>query len=108
MRRVAEGLEVHPERMRENLEATRGLVMAERVALLLADRLGREEAHDLLRAASARLGEGSPTLRDALLADDRVRGALSEDELDAALEPASYLGSAGALVDRALGAHRSS
>ena len=84
--------------MRRNLEASGGLVAAERVAFALAPRLGRADAHDAVaRAARA------PSFRDALLAD--ARSGLSADELDSLLDPSGYLGSAEALVDRALAAY---
>ena len=90
------GLEVDAERMLVNLEASGGLVVAERVSFALTPRLGRSQAHDVVgEAARAR------SFRGALLADERV--ALSETELDTLLDPAGYVGSAEALVDRALG-----
>jgi 3-carboxy-cis,cis-muconate cycloisomerase len=96
---AVDGLEVDADRMRENLEASGGLVVAERVAFALAPRLGRAEAHAVVaRAASA------PSFRDALVADAQV--ALPPDELDALLDPSGYLGSAEALVDRALAAYQ--
>jgi 3-carboxy-cis,cis-muconate cycloisomerase len=89
------GLEVFPERMRANLDATGGLVVAERVSHLLAPRLGRTAAHEVVRAAAA-----SGSFRWALVADERV--GLDANEIDALLDPAAYTGSAGALADRAL------
>ena len=90
------GLEVDVERMRTNLEASGGLVVAERVSFALRPRLGRSQAHDVVaEAARAR------SFREALLVDERV--ALSDAELDALLDPNDYIGSAEALVDRALG-----
>jgi 3-carboxy-cis,cis-muconate cycloisomerase len=90
------GLQVDAERMRANLDASGGLVLAERVASALSDELGRGTAHQLVAEAA-----GAASFRDAVLADDRV--PLSAEELDALLDPTTYLGSAGALVDRALG-----
>jgi 3-carboxy-cis,cis-muconate cycloisomerase len=89
------GLEVDPERMRQNLDATGGLVLAERVSQLLAPRVGRREAHEIVSAAAA-----TGSFRWALVADERV--GLSAEEVDVLLDPEEYLGSAGALVDRAL------
>jgi 3-carboxy-cis,cis-muconate cycloisomerase len=89
------GLDVDTARMRENLDATGGLVLSERVAAALAERLGRGTAHELVADAAA-----APVFRDALLADPRA--GLDADEVDALLDPTTYLGSAGALVDRAL------
>ena len=91
-----ESLEVDADRMRQNLDLTGGLVMAERISLLLMERLGRAEAQEVVRDAAASGG----SFRDALLADPRT--GLDPAALDAALDPSTYLGSSGGLVDRAL------
>jgi 3-carboxy-cis,cis-muconate cycloisomerase len=105
-RELLEGLEVDPDRMRANLEATGGLLLTERIAGTLAGTLGRVAAGDLVqRLASASAGSGRP-LREVLLADPTVRARLDEDEVDRLLDPEGYLGAAGQLVDRALAAHR--
>ena len=64
------GLEVDTERMRANLDASGGLVLAERVASALAGPLGRGAAHELVADAAC-----TPAFRDALLADARARRA---------------------------------
>ena len=51
VREVTEGLQVHPERMRENLDATGGLLLAENLTTVASERLGRLKAHDLVQAA---------------------------------------------------------
>ncbi len=102
VREVTEGLEIHPEKMRENLDATGGMLLAENVTTVAAERLGRLKAHDLVQAACRRAMEEGKPLREELLEDDALGEVLSEGEIDAALDPAGYLGSAGALVDRAL------
>ena len=89
------GLVVDSGRMRDNLEAGAGLVVAERISFALSDRLGRPRAHEVVAEAAR-----APSFREALLADERV--ALSDAEVDELLDPAGYLGSAEALVDRAL------
>jgi 3-carboxy-cis,cis-muconate cycloisomerase len=90
------GLEVDAARMRANLEAGGGLVVAERVSFALTPRLGRRQAHEVVAEAAE-----AASFREALLADRRT--GLSTDELDALLDPTGYLGAAEALVDRALG-----
>jgi 3-carboxy-cis,cis-muconate cycloisomerase len=89
------GLEVDVERMRANLAASGGLVVAERVSFALTARLGRSEAHEVVAEAAR-----TSSFREALAADERV--GLPETELDALLDPATYLGSVEVLVDRAL------
>lgn len=106
IREVLEGLQVRPDRMRENLDATDGLLLAENVTTLAAEKLGRLEAHRLVEAASHRALDDGTSLREELLADPGIGGTLSPAEIDAALDPAGYLGSAGAFVDRALDLYR--
>jgi 3-carboxy-cis,cis-muconate cycloisomerase len=106
IRRVLAGLEVDAGRMRENLEASGGLVLSESVSMALARRLGRGEAKELVAAAARRASEAGGPLRDELLADPKVGELLSAEEIDRALDPDAYLGSAPAFVDRALAAWR--
>nr|WTA65319.1 3-carboxy-cis,cis-muconate cycloisomerase [Micromonospora sp. NBC_00855] len=99
--RMLAGLQVRPERMRENLDATGGLLLAEAVAARLAPAVGRGVAHDLVTRAAA-----GPSFRAALLADPEVRAHLSDTEIAEALDPYRWLGSAGRFVDSALAAAR--
>lgn len=105
-RELLGGLRVHPDSMATNLDLTNGLIMAESAAGSLMDALGRTEAQDLVSRLSQQAVERRTTLRAELLSDEQVRGVLSEQDVLAATEPADYLGSAGAFVDRALAAHR--
>jgi 3-carboxy-cis,cis-muconate cycloisomerase len=94
-----DGLEVHADRMRANLDLTGGLVLTEAVAM----RLDRPDAKAVVAAAAQRASDSGRPLRDELLDDEAV--SLTPDEIDAALDPGAYLGSAEAFVDRALEAH---
>jgi 3-carboxy-cis,cis-muconate cycloisomerase len=105
------GLTVDPARMRANLDAAGGLPLAERVAALLAPAVGAVAAHDLIARASAVAVAGGRPLRAALLGDPELRGRLdaagvTPAQVEAALDPAGYLGAAGAFTDAALAAHR--
>lgn len=104
------GLRVDPARMRQNLEATHGLLLAERVTALLAPAIGRLEAHELVARASARATANGTDLAEALLTDKEAAAKLAacqigRDQLQATLAPASYLGATPQFVDRALRAH---
>jgi 3-carboxy-cis,cis-muconate cycloisomerase len=106
------GLEVDADRMRANLDAAGGLPLAESVAAALAPALGRLPAHDLVAEAAAAATARGGDLRGALLdAPDRVArltdAGITAERIDAALDPAGYLGSAAAFTDEALAAHRS-
>lgn len=106
VREVTEGLEVFPDKMRKNLDVTGGLLLAENVTTVAAEHLGRLEAHDLVEAASRRSLESGKSLREELLSEPKLSEVLSKKEIDAALDPAGYLGSSGEFVDRALKLYR--
>ena len=94
-----EGLEVDETRMRANLDLTGGQIVAERIALVLTERLGRTVARALVRDASLRARDTGRPLADELAG---LETGLTTEEIQAALEPTTYLGSAGVMVDRAL------
>ncbi|PLP92353.1 3-carboxy-cis,cis-muconate cycloisomerase [Pseudomonas sp. FFUP_PS_473] len=102
---LADGLEVDAERMRRNLELTQGLVLAEAVSIVLAQRLGRDHAHHLLESCCKRAVAEQRHLRAVLGDDPQVSAELSADELDRLLDPAHYLGQARAWVERAVAEH---
>jgi len=105
-RELLSGLEVDPEKMRADMDLTGGLVMSESVAAALAPSLGRAEAQKLVEQAARRSAENAEDFRDVLLSIPEVRDGLGQERLDAALDPAGYLGVAGRLIDRALAVHR--
>jgi 3-carboxy-cis,cis-muconate cycloisomerase len=101
-RLIAEGMTVDAARMRRNLASTGGLIMAEAVMMALAPVLGRGAAHDAVHhACDVALAEGIP-LAEALGREAAVAAALTPDRIAAITDPASYLGAAGAFVDRVL------
>jgi 3-carboxy-cis,cis-muconate cycloisomerase len=101
LQELLRGIEVEPDRMRDNVALTGGLVMTESVVAALSGALGLPRAQQLVEQA-ARV-DGS--LRETLLAISEIRNALGPGGLDAALDPAGYLGVSGELIDRALAAH---
>ena len=69
----------------------------------VATAIGRPDAKVVVGEVALGAAEAGQPLREALIADPRIE--LSDDEIDRALDPAAYLGSAEAFVDRALDAH---
>ena len=63
---MLEGLIVDEKRMRENLDMTSGLIVAEAVMMGLAPHLGRNEAHDVVYAACRVVNDSGGTLADVL------------------------------------------
>jgi 3-carboxy-cis,cis-muconate cycloisomerase len=100
-----DGLVVEPARMRANLDASGGLIMAEALTMALAPTLGRPEAFRLVRQAVERANETGVSLRETALVDEEIGAALSRDAIKAAFDPLHYLGSADIFIDRALAAH---
>ncbi|HEY8558233.1 MAG TPA: 3-carboxy-cis,cis-muconate cycloisomerase, partial [Actinomycetes bacterium] len=106
LRDCLERLEVDPERMRRNLDATGGLLLAERVTAALAPGLGRTAAQDLVQQASAEALDAGRPLAAVLRDRPGVGDLLTPDQVEGLLDPTGYLGSAEAFVDRALRARR--
>jgi 3-carboxy-cis,cis-muconate cycloisomerase len=99
---IAEGLEVDVARMRANLDATHGLIMAEAVTMALAEKIGKSEAHHLVEAASKKAIAEKKHLRDVLTKDPDVTTHLSANKLAKLFEPMAYQGASQALIDRLL------
>jgi 3-carboxy-cis,cis-muconate cycloisomerase len=99
---IAEGLEVDVSRMRINLDATHGLIMAEAVTFALAEKIGKSEAHHLMEVASKKAVADKKDLRDVLASDPQVAAHLDAERLAKLFEPMAYQGVAQALIDRLL------
>ena len=85
-------LQVNRSVMRENLDKTKGFIMAQRVAFALSPALGKEKADDLVRAIIRKAMEEKIGFRPALLNDPTASKLLSPDEIDKLLQPDGYLG----------------
>jgi adenylosuccinate lyase len=69
---------------------------------VLSDKVGKQTAHELVYEASMHGIENGVTFEKALMENERVRDAMSAEELKAALDPTTYVGHAEAIVDRVL------
>jgi adenylosuccinate lyase len=73
MRGIVEGIQVHPDRMLENLDRSYGLVFSQPVLLALVDAgLARDDAYRIVQEAARTAWEQRRPLRDVLEQDDRV------------------------------------
>jgi 3-carboxy-cis,cis-muconate cycloisomerase len=99
---IAEGLEVDTARMRLNLDATGGLIMAEAVTFALAEKIGKSDAHHLIEAASRKAVAEKKHLRDVLSVDPKITAHLDASKLAKLFEPMAYQGASQALIDRLL------
>jgi 3-carboxy-cis,cis-muconate cycloisomerase len=99
---IAEGLQVDATRMRINLDATHGLIMAEAVTMALAAKIGKSDAHHLIEAASRKAIADKRHLRDVLADDPRITAHLDTEKLATLFEPMAYQGVSQQLIDRLL------
>jgi 3-carboxy-cis,cis-muconate cycloisomerase len=99
---IAEGMIVDPRRMSRNLELTAGLIMAEAVMMGLAPYIGRGAAHEVVQRACEAARTGGVALADALAREEAVAARLDHEVIRRLTEPANYLGSADAFIDRVL------
>jgi 3-carboxy-cis,cis-muconate cycloisomerase len=103
-------LHVDKPRMAANLAGAGGLPLAERVTALLHGPLGAAAAHDLVAGAAARSASSGIPLRDVLLATPEIearltRAGITAEQVERALDPATYLGASREFVSAALAAH---
>jgi len=106
MTATIEGLEVDAARMRANLDATGGAILAEAAAVALAPRIGRPQAHELVERAARRARETGRKLQDVLGEDPAASAHLSARDLAAVFDPRHYLGQSVRFVDRVLAQRR--
>lgn len=96
MAEVAEGLTVHADRMRQNIENTNGLIFAERAMMLLAPKLGRDVTHKLLEEATRTSIAQNKRFSAVLRESPDVTSHIDTSALDQLEDPEQYLGSAAA------------
>jgi len=88
---IVTGLRVYPERMRENMEMSYGLVFSQRVLLALVDKgMNRQEAYKIVQSNAMRSWEGRVPYLDLLCDDPAVTAHISRDELAALFDYRVY------------------
>jgi len=96
------GLEVDAERMRANLDLTRGMIVSEAVMMGLAPHVGRQRAHDLVYDICRKVAASGEPLVDLLAQDADISRHLTRAQLEKMCDPSAYLGLAGEMVDEVL------
>jgi len=98
--KVLTNLWVDKERMMKNIRDQKGLVMAEKIMLELVEKgVSREDAHEVLRAASMESISNNEELIDVCARDPLVATKLTAAELEEVFEPQNHLGVSLELVD---------
>jgi adenylosuccinate lyase len=98
---IFEGLEVHSDKMLENIESSRGLVMAEPLMMKLTEKgIGRQDAHEIIRQSSMIAEDEKRHLRDVLMEREDLKGVLTKEEIVETMDAANYVGGAREIVDK--------
>jgi 3-carboxy-cis,cis-muconate cycloisomerase len=100
-------LEIDVPRMRQNLEASKGLIFAEPVAAALGQKIPRSQARQLLDSAVQRAVKEQIHLRKIIEQENNLALRLSPAELDKLFDARNYSGSAGRNIDDVIAAHKS-
>jgi len=89
---VMKGLKVYPQRMKRNIELTRGLVFSQRIMLALIDKgLSRQKAYELVQRNAMKAWKGNKNFLNLLKADSEVIGTLPQEELESLFDYQYYL-----------------
>ena len=101
MRRVIEGMDVYPERMRANLMAHGGIAFSQTVLLALVEAgMQRDEAYAVVQRAAASAWDDGASFLEQIEASPEVRARLDEAAIAAKFDPARALRHLGGVFDR--------
>ena len=104
---VLSNLVIDAGRMRANIDAQKGLVMAEKVMLELVDRgIARDDAHEMMRRASMEALSSDEGLEAVCARDSGISDVFDSAELSDLFRPEGHLGHSGRIVDDAVGKAR--
>jgi adenylosuccinate lyase len=104
---VIEGMRVHPQRMRQNLEASGGLVFSGQVLVALTRKgVARDDAYTWVQRQALRVWNEGGSFREAAAADDDIRRVLSGAELDACFDLAPHLAHVDTVFERVFSGSR--
>lgn len=99
---TVQGLQIDTDRMRKNLDCSNGLVMAEGLAMALAPHIGRLEAQRIVQDVCRRVVNDDRSLGEVAGEDPNICAVLSAKEIESAVDPTNYLGSAEKFIERVL------
>lgn len=99
---LAEGIEVDEQRMRSNLDITKGAIVSEAVMMGLGQSLGRQYAHDLVYEVCQKAIKDDKPISELLWQDEEVRKVIKQEDLLNLCDPARYLGYSEVMVERVL------
>lgn len=100
---VFKNLKVFSEKMKKNLEISKGLPMAESLMTsLIGKGMGRGEAHEVMRKTSLKAVSENKTLKEAFIEENKKLKLLTDTEINNSLKPENYLGATEKIVDKVI------
>lgn len=101
MTNIVSNLRIDTQRMMQNLSLTQGRAMSESVMMSLVHKgVNRQEAHELLRKLTIQSAISKQEFKETLLTDTLVSSKLNKKEIEDALNPKNYLGTAVKQAER--------
>jgi adenylosuccinate lyase len=101
---VIDTLVVYPQRMRKNLESTRGLVFSGQLLLDLAEAgISREEAYRLVQGHAMRAWEEDLDFQKLISGDSAIAKLLPKEKLERAFDPERQLRNVDRIFERVFG-----
>ena len=89
---IMSGLQIYPQRMKRNIELTKGLIFSQRVMLALINKgLSRQKAYELVQRNAMKAWKGNKRFLSLLKADPEVTATLPQPELEPLFDYQYYL-----------------
>jgi adenylosuccinate lyase len=85
-------LKINDQVMLDNLERTNGLIMSQRIAFELADKIGKATANNLMRKIVKKASQENIPLKEAITRSPEISKYFSNEQLDNLLDPSTYIG----------------
>ena len=99
---LTNGLEVDKDKMLQNINATNGLIFAENIVTVLADTLGKAEAHHLIELCCKQASQQGQHLKTVISDHPLLSGRLASGQIDSLFDPSISIGQSVKFIERVL------
>ena len=99
-RKLLQGLRINKSQMKKNLEVTDGLILSEQIMLHLAQKLGRQKSHEIIKKLTNKVTMEHASFEEVLLSDPEISKYFARDEIKKLLNPIFYTGLSALFVDK--------
>ncbi len=99
---ILKDLQVNPKRMRRNLDISKGLILSEKVMMVLAEKVGRQTAHDMVYQCAMQAFEQQRPFIELLAKESKIEAHFDNKALEKLLDPERYTGLSEKFVDNVL------